>query len=69
MVAIIASRVAKAMMGLSDMDKMVSEAVLSEQATSRGWWEIGIQKGENTFEDGNIQNPSKIHPLRMNPHN
>lgn len=58
MVAIIASRVAKAMMGLSDMDKMVSEAVLSEQATSRGWWEIGIQKGENTFEDGNIQNPS-----------
>ena len=58
MVAITASRVAKAMMGLSDMDKMVSEAVLSEQATSRGWWEIGIQKGENTFEDGNIQNPS-----------
>jgi hypothetical protein len=56
------------MMGLSDMDKMVSEAVLSEQATSRGWWEIGIQQGDNTFEDGNIQNPSKIHPLRMNPH-
>ena len=29
-------RVAQAMMGLSDMDKMVSEAVLSEQATTRG---------------------------------
>ena len=52
-------RMAEAMMGLSDMDKMVSEAVLSEQAKKGdGHW--GIQKGDNTLTGTSkiIRNPS-----------